>query len=178
MSILSVFHVASPGLAHKVLTHHEDIVATLAEAGVRFARWQSAVRLRPGCAADEVLDAFRAPLDQLMTEYASATAQVLSCDGATAAAAALREEHVHKGAEVFAVLSGRGQWNLRLGEHVYAVLCEKDDVLVLPAETRRWLDLGEQPFCLAVRLFAGEQQGEPHFTGDASAQVFAGMDEL
>jgi 1,2-dihydroxy-3-keto-5-methylthiopentene dioxygenase len=35
MSILSVFHPDSPALPNKVLTHHDDIAATLAEHGVR-----------------------------------------------------------------------------------------------------------------------------------------------
>ena len=35
MSILSVFHLYTPELPNKVLTHHDDIAATLAEQGVR-----------------------------------------------------------------------------------------------------------------------------------------------
>ncbi|QXH52932.1 oxidase [Pseudomonas fakonensis] len=178
MSILSVFHAASPELAHKVLTHHDDIKATLAEQGVRFARWDSGARLRPGCAQQEVLDACRAPIDRLMTEHGSAGFAVLSRDGVDPTQADLRDEHVHDTDEVFAVVSGRGQLNLRVGDYVYGVLCEKDDVLVVPAGTRRWLDLGDNPFCLAVRLFGSEQGMQPRFTGDAGARLFAGMNEL
>ena len=36
MSSLSVYHVSSPDLPNKVLTHFEDIASTLAEQGVRF----------------------------------------------------------------------------------------------------------------------------------------------
>lgn len=61
MSILSVFDPSSPELPNKVLTHHDDIVATLAEQGVRLDRWQSGVRLRPGCTQAEVLEACREP---------------------------------------------------------------------------------------------------------------------
>jgi 1,2-dihydroxy-3-keto-5-methylthiopentene dioxygenase len=178
MSILSVFHVASPGLAYKVLTHHDDIVATLAEQGVRFARWQPDVRLRPGSPAQEVLDACRAPLDRLMTEHGCQAVSVLSCEGVDPTQQDLAEEHVHDSAEVFAPLSGRAQLSLRLGDQVYAVLCEKGDVLVVPGATRRWFDLGDSPFCLAVRLFANEQGMTPRLTGDATAQAFAGIDEL
>ncbi|QXH37136.1 oxidase [Pseudomonas muyukensis] len=178
MSILSVFDPSSPDLPHKVLTHHEDIAATLAEQGVRFGRWQPGVRLRPGSSTQEVLDACREPLDRLMTEHGSASFAVFSRDGQAAGQADLRDEHVHDSEEVFAVISGRGQVSLRLGGFVYALLCEKDDMLVVPAATRRWLDLGDNPFCLALRLFASEAGAQPRFTGDASARQFLGLDEL
>ena len=47
MSSLSVYHVASPEIPNKVLTHLEDIASTLAEQGVRFDRWQAATKLQP-----------------------------------------------------------------------------------------------------------------------------------
>lgn len=178
MSILSVFDRNSPEIANKVLTHHDDIVATLAEQGVRLAHWESGARLRPGSSLDEVLDACRAPLDRLMSEHGSATFNLLSRDGFDAAEVDLRDEHVHDDEQVFALISGRAQVSLRLGEFVYAVLCEKDDVLVVPAGTPRWLDLGDTPFCLALRLHASEQGGQPRFTGDASARQFPGFGEL
>ncbi|WP_460418457.1 oxidase [Pseudomonas sp. microsymbiont 2] len=176
MSMLSVFDPSSPELPNKVLTHHDDIAATLAEQGVRLARWQSGAHLRPGSGQDEVLAACRQPLDQLMTAHGSVTFAVFSRDGVDSSQVDLRDEHVHEGEEVFALISGRGQVSLRLGGFVYAVLCEKDDVLVVPAGTRRWLDLGENPFCLALRLFASEQGVQPRFTGDATARQFAGLD--
>lgn len=178
MSILSVFDPSSPDLPHKVLTHHEDIAATLAEQGVRFGRWQPDARLRPGSSTQEVLDACREPLDRLMTEHGSASFAVFSRDGQAAGQADLRDEHVHDSEEVFAVISGRGQVSLRLGGSVYALLCEKDDLLVVPGGTRRWLDLGDNPFCLALRLFASEQGVHPRFTGDSAARQFLRLDEL
>lgn len=178
MSILSVFATSSPQLAHKVLTHHDDIAATLAEQGVRFGRWQSGARLRPGSPAQEVLEACRAPLDRLMTEHGSASFAVLSRDGVQPGEVDLLDEHVHGCDEVFAVISGRCQVSLRVGDYLFAVLCEKDDVLVIPAASRRWLDLGETPFCLALRLFASEQGMHPRFTGDTLAREFPGMGEL
>jgi 1,2-dihydroxy-3-keto-5-methylthiopentene dioxygenase len=113
-----------------------------------------------------------------MTAHGSVVFGVLSRDGVDPSQADLRDEHVHEGEEVFALISGRGQVSLRLGNAVYAVLCEKDDLLVVPAGTRRWLDLGDTPFCLALRLFASEQAVQPRFTGDATARQFAGLDEL
>lgn len=178
MSILSVFHLSSPELPNKVLTHHDDIAATLAEQGVRLEHCAHELRIRPGTAQDEVLAECRGLLDRLMTEHGSAAFGLLNRDGLDLTQADLRDEHVHEAVEVFAVISGRGQVSLRLGDHVYAVLCEKGDVLVIPAGVRRWLDLGDTPFCLALRLFGSEQGMQARFTGDAAARQFAGMDEL
>jgi len=178
MSILCVFHPSSPALPNKVLTHHDDIAATLAEQGVRFAHTPLALRVRPGSAQEEVLDTCREYLDQLMTAQGSKAFSVLNRDGAEPSAVDLRDEHVHDADEVLAVVTGRVQVGLRLGEYVYAVLCEKGDQLVIPAGSPRWLDLGDNPFCLALRVFANEKGALATFTGDATARLYAGMDEF
>src|SRR5690606_31294362 len=41
MSILSVYHHETPEQPFKVLTHHDDVAATLAEVGVHLERWQA-----------------------------------------------------------------------------------------------------------------------------------------
>ncbi|QJQ09253.1 oxidase [Pseudomonas putida] len=178
MSILSVFHPASPALPNKVLTHHDDIATTLAEHGVRFTHHDHGLRVRPGTAEGEVLDACREHLDQLMTAYGSKAYVLLNRDGEAPVQADVRDEHVHDAEEVFAVISGRAQVGLRLGDWVYSVLCEKGDQLVVPAGTRRWVELGDTPFCLALRLYGSEQGMQARFTGDVTARAFLGIDEF
>lgn len=178
MSILSVFHHASPLQPSKVLTHHEDIAATLAEQGVRFAHQPHELRIRPGGEEQAVLGEARYWLDALMTEQGSRAYRLLDHDSAATVDANLRDEQVHEADEVFAVITGRAQVSLRLGEQVFAVLCEKGDVLVIPAGTRRWFDLGETPFCLAARLFSSEQGAQGRITGDSIARAFPGFDEF
>lgn len=176
MSILSVFHSSSPQLAHKVLTHHEDIAATLAEQGVQFARHEHGLRIRPGSAEAQVREEAAGLIDTLMTAHGCKGLMLLNRDGEQLAEVDLRDEHAHDAVEAFAVVSGRGQISLRLGEQVFALLCEKGDVLVVPAQTRRWIDLGDTPFCLALRLFGSEQ--DITMTGDEQARQFVGMSEL
>lgn len=178
MSILCVFHPASPASPHKVLTHHDDIAATLAEHGVGFSHGPLELRVRPGGSAEDALAACREYLDQLMTAHGSRAFQLVNRDGADPAQVDLRDEHVQGAEEVFAVVGGRAQVGLRLGEQVFAVLCEKGDRLVVPAGMRRWVELGDNPFCLALRVFADEQGAQAVFTGDAGAREFLGIDEL
>ena len=54
MSILSVFHPSSPELPNKLLTHHDDIQATLAEQGVRFAPAAPQTRSWPRAATTSI----------------------------------------------------------------------------------------------------------------------------
>lgn len=178
MSILSVFHASSAHLLGKVLTHHEDVVTTLAEQGVRFERWDSGVSLRPGTPSQAVLEQCAATLDGLQGAYHCQAVRLLNCDGVDATTAGLRDEHVHPVDEVLTVLGGRVQVAMRLADQVLSVLCEKGDLVRIPAGVARWFELGERPFCLALRLFEHERGVMPRFTGNAQAREFPGIDEL
>jgi hypothetical protein len=78
MSSLSVYHVSSPELPNKVLTHLEDIASTLAEHGVGFDRWEAATPITPGASQEEVIAAYRTQIDRLMTERGYVTVDVIS----------------------------------------------------------------------------------------------------
>ncbi len=78
MSSLSVYHVSSPDLPNKVLTHLEDIATTLAEQGVRFDRWQATAKIQPGASQEEVIAAYQEQIDKLMTERGYLTVDVIS----------------------------------------------------------------------------------------------------
>ncbi len=176
MSILSVFQVSSPAVPDKVLTHHEDIAATLAEHGVRFEHWPVEKAVRPGTEEGEVR-ALQAPVfARLSGEHGCTVLRLLNQDGVDQGSLGWREEHVQTGEEVFALLSGRAELSVRLDDRVLSVLCEKGDVLTIPAGARRWLELGERPFCLAIRAFKNEGDALARFTGDETAREFPGIE--
>ena len=60
-----------------------------------------------------------------MTAQGSKAFVLLNRDAQDLAQVDVRDEHVHDADEVFAVISGRAQVGLRVGEWVYSVLCEK-----------------------------------------------------
>jgi Uncharacterized conserved protein, contains double-stranded beta-helix domain len=104
MSSLSVYHVSSPELPNKVLTHFDDIASTLAEQGVRFDRWQAAAPIQPGASQDEVIHAYRDQIDRLMNERGYVTVDVISLNSDHPQKAELRakflDEHRHGEDEV------------------------------------------------------------------------------
>ncbi|UFH50863.1 1,2-dihydroxy-3-keto-5-methylthiopentene dioxygenase [Pseudomonas sp. KNUC1026] len=176
MSCLSVYHQSSPELPNKVLTHLEDIAATLAEQGVRFERWQADAPIAPGASQQAVIEAYREPIERLKRECGYQEVDVISLDRDHPGKAELRQkfldEHRHGEDEVRFFVAGRGLFSLHLGEHVYAVLCEKGDLISVPAGTPHWFDMGEQPHFVAIRLFTDPQGWVAHMTGESIARRF------
>ncbi|MBA1200729.1 hypothetical protein G7009_02855 [Pseudomonas capeferrum] len=166
MSFLSVYHQSSPSVPNKVLTHRDDIIATLAECGVRFERCRAEAAIQPGDDSEAVIDACREQLDRLMTERGLAAVKVISIGGAQAQPLEFGDEHLHTGEEVCWFVAGNGQVVVRNDESFFAVLCDKHDLVVIPGGMRRWFDLGEQAQCVAIRLFKDEQGARPTYTGD------------
>lgn len=176
MSSLTVYHESAPEQPLKLLTHAEDIAATLAELGVRFERWQASAPIAPGASPDEVLAAYAPEIQRLKDEQGYVTVDVVSLSADHPQKDELRakflDEHRHGEDEVRFFVAGRGLFTLHVEDHVYAVLCEKNDLISVPAGTRHWFDMGERPHFVAIRLFNNPEGWVAKFTGDAIAGRF------
>ena len=181
MSILCVYHLSTPDTPNKVLTHADDIASTLAEQGVGFERWQASTRVEAGASAAEVTAAYQEQIDSWMTAQGYAQVQVLSVNREhpqkVALVAGLRDEHYHGADEIRLFAAGRGLLGLHIGDYVYTVLCEKHDLLRIPAGMPRWFDLGEEPRVVAISLFQTASGAEAQVTGSGIAQGFPGLDD-
>jgi 1,2-dihydroxy-3-keto-5-methylthiopentene dioxygenase len=181
MSCLSVYHQSSPNIPNKVLTHVDDIAATLGEHGVRFERWEAATPIQPGASQEEVIAAYKVQIDKLMTECGYITVDVISLDSDHPLKAELRakflDEHCHGEDEVRFFVAGRGLFTLHIGEYVYAVLCEKNDLISVPAGTPHWFDMGEHPHFVAIRLFNNPEGWVANYTGEQIASLFPRLED-
>ena len=181
MSILSVYHQSTPDTPNKVLTHGDDITATLAEQGVRFEQRDVAERIRPGTGHEEVVASLKAQIGSLSAELSVAVVEVLSVNPEHAQKDELRagllDERRHSGTDVRLFVSGRGLLNVRVGEYVYALVGERGDLVTVPAGTPQWFDFGEQPNLVLVRFFESEQAQQVQLTGDDTAKAFPGLDD-
>lgn len=181
MSYLSVHHESSPQVPSKLLTHPDDIAATLAEVGVRFERWEAAAPVAPGASQEEVIAAYRHEIDRLIEERGYVTVDVVSLDRDHPQKAELRakflDEHRHAEDEVRFFVAGRGLFTLHIDDHVYNVLCEKNDLISVPAGTRHWFDMGEHPYFVAIRLFNNPEGWVAQFTGDDIARRFPRLED-
>ena len=176
MSSLTVYHQSNPDVPNKVLTHLEDIAATLAEVGVRFERWQASAPIQPGAAQDEVIAAYRPQIDKLMAEQGYVTVDVVSLNKDHPQKDELRakflDEHRHGEDEVRFFVAGSGLFSLHVGEKVYEVLCEAGDLISVPDGATHWFDMGPEPSFVAIRFFTEPDGWVGHFTGSDIAQRF------
>ncbi|WP_296184013.1 1,2-dihydroxy-3-keto-5-methylthiopentene dioxygenase [Pseudomonas sp. UBA1879] len=181
MSILSVYHVSSPELPNKVLTHLEDIASTLAEQGVVFERLPAITPVSAGATHEEVVAAYREPVSQLMNERGLVSSAVISVDERHPQKAELRagflDEHRHEANEVRFFVAGRGLCSFHVGDYVYTVLCEKNDLISIPAGTCQWFDIGEQPRVVVVRLFDTPDGQHAKMTEATIAGQFPNLDD-
>ena len=179
MSSLSVYHQSSPDLPNKVLTHLEDIASTLAAVGVDFQRWQAVAPIAPGASRDELIAAYRPQLERLMSEGGYRGLDLLSVSdeqqAERRAQCPVEQRYGDNQARFF--VAGRGLFSLHVDDYVYAVLCEKGDLLRIPAGTRHWFDMGEHPHFVAIRLFGNAPGTEAEITGDDIASRSARLDD-
>ncbi len=81
-------------------------------------------------------------------------------------------EHTHSEYEVRFFVDGQGMFYLHLNDQVYTVLCEKGDLISVPAGTTHWFDMGPNPRFKAIRLFTNPDGWVGHFTGSDIAERF------
>ncbi len=176
MSQLTVYDEAdgdNPILA----TEDVDVVTSeLGAAGIRLERWQADRDLADDADSDTIIAAYRAEIDRLVEERGYQTYDVVSMNPEHPDKDALREkflaEHTHSEDEVRFFVRGHGLFIIHANGKVYSMLCEKDDLISVPADTRHWFDMGPNPMFTAIRLFNNPDGWVANFTGEDIASRF------
>lgn len=181
MSELRIYKDTQPNKPEKVLTQFEPIRDALASIGVEFERWQAVQELYDHASQDEVIEAYRPSVDKLMEKYGFKSVDVISLYSDHPQKDAMRDkflhEHIHADFEVRFFVEGQGLFNLRKNGKVYAVLCQRGDLISVPANTTHWFDMGPQPTLKCIRLFAIPEGWVATFTGDKIADRFPRLEE-
>ena len=73
---------------------------------------------------------------------------------------------MHSEDEVRFFVRGQGLFYLHFGDQVYAVLCQKNDLISVPDGTRHWFDMGPEPAFACIRLFTNPEGWVADFTGE------------
>ncbi len=175
MSILTVFPDNSDQ-ASNTYSDHEAISAQLEQIGVQFERWQAQKSLSAQAQQDEVISAYQDSVDRLMEQYGFQSADVVSLTPAHPDKAALRkkflDEHTHSDFEVRFFVDGKGLFYIHTNNHIYCVLCEKGDLISVPANTTHWFDMGENPDFKCIRLFTTPEGWVGHPSGSDIAKRY------
>lgn len=154
----------------------ERIARELNAVGVRFERWAADAELPKGADQQTVLDAYKSSIDKLVAECGYQTMDVIRLERGTPNTEPMRkkflDEHQHSEDEVRFFVEGRGAFYLHLGGRVYQAVCVKGDLISVPAGTKHWFDMGEDPEFTAIRLFNNQEGWVANFTGDTIARSF------
>ncbi|WP_372964102.1 acireductone dioxygenase [Marinobacter sp.] len=169
MTTLSIFNQNQPETAHTVTSDPRVIRETLASLGVRFEQWPT--RNLPAEADQEtILEVYAKEVSRLKQECGFQTADVVSLTPDHPQKEAFRQkfldEHTHSEDEVRFFVRGQGLFYLHFGDQVYAVMCEKNDLISVPDGTRHWFDMGAEPEFTCIRLFTNPDGWVADFTGE------------
>ena len=147
--------------------------------GIVHERWSADRDLPSGATDEQVLAAYDHLLKPLMDKGGYQTADVIRVDGHTPNLEGIRgkftQEHTHSEDEVRVFVEGQGFFwfhNEGLDEEVFALLCERGDLISVPANTKHWFDLGKSPKVRAIRLFTDQAGWVPHYTNSGIDQRY------
>jgi 1,2-dihydroxy-3-keto-5-methylthiopentene dioxygenase len=181
MSLLTIYRHANPN-DQQVIRDPDDIARRLYAIGVTFERWEANEPLAEDADQETILNAYKAQVGRLMDQHGFKSADVISVGPNFPDKAALRakflSEHTHSEFEVRFFVDGHGLFCLHPDEHVYAVYCEKGDLLSVPAGMKHWFDSGAEPNIKAIRLFTTTEGWVAQYTGDPIADRLPKIEEL
>lgn len=164
----------------QTFTNYDAIANQLHGIGVRFERWDARQPLTATSSDTEILAAYQSQVDRLMKEYDFKSCDVVALRPDHPNKAELRkkflDEHIHTDFEVRFFVDGKGLFFLHDQNKVYAVMCEQGDLISVPANTKHWFDMGENPSFKCIRLFTTPEGWVAKYTGDAIAKSFPTFD--
>lgn len=181
MSRLVIYNESAQPLSG-VIHDHQVIAAELAVLGVRFERWQANAPLAPDAGHEAVLEAYAVDVARLNAEYGFQSVDVVALSPDHPQKAEMRQkflaEHTHDDFEVRFFVDGSGLFYLHVGDKVYTVLCEKGDLISVPASTTHWFDMGAEPNFKCIRLFVVPEGWVGNFTGSEVAKGFPDYEQF
>ena len=176
MSRLTIYPDNSAARPLLDTTDGEQIAAALRPIQVRFERWSASRELPEQIDDLAVMEAYRSDIERLKTECGYQSVDVLRCLPDNPKRDELRrkflDEHTHDDDEVRFFVEGAGVFYLRAAGKVHMTLCERGDLISVPAGTRHWFDMGPAPHFTAIRLFTTPAGWVAKFTGEPIARSF------
>ena len=181
MSALFICQDNNPEIT-ETLTDHTAIAECLAKQGIQFEYWPANQTLAADADQDTVVAAYQDSIDTLSNKYNFSSVDVVSLHPEHPDKAAFRQkflaEHTHDDFEVRFFVDGSGLFYLHLADKVYMVMCEKGDLISVPANITHWFDMGTKPFFKCIRFFTTPDGWEADFTGSDIATNFPDFDEM
>lgn len=155
---------------NRALTEPAEISAFLAPFGIWYRRFEGTDQLPASPTDQEILDAYKEPIDRLKAEGGYVTADVINVrpetPGIEVMLAKFNKEHWHDEDEVRFIVHGRGLFHIHPQEGpVFSIEVTKGDMIRVPQGTHHWFNLCSDRTIRAVRLFQDSSGWTPHYTG-------------
>jgi 1,2-dihydroxy-3-keto-5-methylthiopentene dioxygenase len=164
-------------------THREfdTISSLLNDIGVQFEHWEANRPLADDADQEAVMTAYKDSIDALSQQFQFQSVDVVALRPDNPKKAEMRQkflaEHTHADFEIRFFVDGSGLFCLHVGGKVYFVLCEKGDLISVPANTTHWFDMGENPNFKCIRFFTTPDGWVGDFTGSDIATRFPDYDK-
>ncbi len=143
--------------------------------GIWFRRFEGSDNLTEDATEDEVLAAYKEPIDELMTSGNYVTADVINITpdikNLDELLKKFSKEHWHSENEVRFIVGGRGLFHINPPDGpIFSIEMVKGDMINVPKGTHHWFDLCEERTVRAIRLFEDPAGWTPHYT-DSNAEA-------
>ena len=161
------------------LRNPSDIKAFFEERNLLFDQWSCDVIFDDRATQEDILSAYEKDLKPFMEDGGYLTADVISINALTENYEAIRAkflaEHTHSEDEIRFFVDGQGLFWFNLeNEPVFNLLCQRGDLISVPAGTKHWFDAGESnPFVKAIRIFIDMSGWVPEYTQSGLEKKFS-----
>jgi 1,2-dihydroxy-3-keto-5-methylthiopentene dioxygenase len=176
MSRLTIYRDDAPLVAELDTVDEARIREGLARINVGFERWAALQPLASTDRDEDILAAYRSEIQRLERARRYQAVDVLRCAPDHPQREQLRAkflaEHTHDDDEVRFFVEGAAMFYLHAEARVHMVLCERNDLISVPAGMRHWFDMGPEPHFTVIRLFTTPEGWVARFTDDPIAIRF------
>jgi 1,2-dihydroxy-3-keto-5-methylthiopentene dioxygenase len=153
----------------QVVEDPAEISRILGGVGIWYREFEGSDQLPEDAGDQEILDAYREPIQQLMAEGGYVTADVINVKPETPGLEAMlnrfSKEHWHDEDEVRFIVHGRGLFHIHPPQgEVFSLEVVKGDMIRVPRGTHHWFDLCSDRTIRAIRLFQDASGWTPHYT--------------
>lgn len=180
MSALTVYDDSDSSTATFANDTHAGIAEALAAVGVGFERWEAKHAVTARDSHEHIIAAYQNDIDRLIAAEGYQSFDVVGLSPDHPDKAEMRKkflhEHTHAEDEVRFFVDGQGLFSLHINDAVYEVLCEKGDLISVPANTPHWFDMGPNPRFVAIRLFNNPDGWLANFSGSDIANRFSRLE--
>lgn len=181
MSVLTIYSEQHPENGTRY-TEFSDIQQHLNSLGVRFERWETQCELATDADQNAILVKYCDPIAKLKEKFLFQSIDVVRVQPNQEGKDEIRKkflaEHIHEDFEIRFFIEGRGLFYLHVADRVYSVLCEQGDLISVPADTKHWFDMGENPSFTCIRFFTTPYGWVANFTGDSISDKFPTLEQF